>query len=86
MQFQRLRGLTAVASGFQHYLASLLFRALKPGLPVMMLDRMHRFVIADAVRNTDFVGRVLFDIPLQVLNNAVNEVPVGHAHDGIAVL
>ena len=75
-----------MGSGFQHYLAGLLFRTLEPGLPVVMLDCMHRFIIADAVRNTDFVGRVLFDIPLQVPNNAVNEVSVGHAPDGIAVL
>jgi hypothetical protein len=78
--------LAAVASGFLHYLARLLFKALKPGLPVLVLDRPHRFIIADAVRNLNFVGTVLVEIPLHVPNNVFNDVIVRHAPDGIALL
>jgi hypothetical protein len=68
----------------------LFVEALKAGLLVFVLDRQHRFIIADAAGDVNLVLRVLVDEPLQVIDNVLkdtllNDVIVCHASDGIAV-
>jgi hypothetical protein len=80
-----------VTARFPHYLASLLNEALKPSLLMLVLDRQCRLVVADAVGNVDLPGGVFADVSLHILSNVVNDalledVIVGHAPDGIAVL
>lgn len=71
--------LLAPVPGLAHESPSRFVRAVKAGLAELLLNRAHRFVLADGGRNVDPLGELLFDLLLCGLGYLVSPVIVSDA-------